>query len=382
MKTMGTGVPSHLGSEERVLLGSYYTPRKYVDLVGEWLKGILGEGDVILDPSCGYGAFFQLAPSFPRARFVGNDIDLGALAQARRDFPLVEFHAFNALSRISRRRYGVGGGEIMAIVGNPPYNDTTSLIGRRLKKSSGCSMDEDVRTRDLGLSSLLAYDKLQADWVAVLHPLRYLIKKANHKTCGRFFGNYRLCRHLVFSSQEFAGTSKAVGFPVLVALYKRSPGEGMPYDEVRKTRFHTVEGDSFCLAEMEFVSDCVNKYPNAIDASPRFSGYYFYTLRDINALRRCRTFLPGKCANAVAIPREKLPYYHYIDCFKHLAEAPYWAGNLDIPFQKKGFPAIADIAAKYSKSLHPEVFGDDLPAPSPGETAALRDYVNAAWKKA
>ena len=64
----------------------------------------------------------------------------------------------------------------MAIVGNPPYNDTTSLIGRRLKKSSGCSMDEDVRTRDLGLSSLLAYDKLQA-----IYPNLFALTRPNWK---------------------------------------------------------------------------------------------------------------------------------------------------------------------------------------------------------
>ncbi|MGN0866649.1 MAG: N-6 DNA methylase [Oligosphaeraceae bacterium] len=377
---MELGISNHLDSRGKVLLGSYYTPRKYVEAVAGWLKDSIEKGETILDPSCGYGAFFALEEFFPEARYIGNDIDGEAVRQAQANFPLVEFHCFSALKDVSREKYGIRKSDRLTIVGNPPYNDTTSLIGKTLKKLSESGMDPDIRTRDLGMSSLLAYDKLEADRVAVLHPLSYLIKRTNHRTCGRFFRNYSLKEHIVFSSQEFAGTSRTTGFPVMVALYERNPGKGIAYDDVLKTRFHTVEGDEFCLSEMEFITDLVRKYPNGAGAPPSFSGFYFYTLRDINALRRCRTFLCGRCSNAIAISLEQLPYYHYIDAFKHLVQAPYWAGNLNVPFQQKGFPEIAGIAERYSRSLHPEIFGHCIP-PSEEEVHTLKSYIDSSLGK-
>ena len=376
---MKLGISNHLDSRGKVLLGSYYTPNKYVETVARWLRNSIEKGETILDPSCGYGAFFAIEDFFPEARYIGNDIDAEAVRQAQANFPQVEFHCFSALKGVSREKYGLRKSDRLTIVGNPPYNDTTSLIGKELKKFSESGMDLDIRTRDLGMSSLLAYDKLKADKVAVLHPLSYLIKKTNHKTCERFFLNYSLKEHIVFSSQEFAGTSRTTGFPVIVALYERNPGKGIAYDDVLKNKFHTVEGDEFCLSEIEFITDLVDKYPNHADASLFFSGFYFYTLRDINALRRCRTFLNGRCSNAIAVSMEQLPYYHYIDAFKHLAQVPYWAGNLNVPFKKDGFQEIAGIAERYSKSLHPEVFGDCI-SPSEEEINVLKSYIDSSLK--
>src|SRR3989344_5858437 len=66
-------------------------------------------------------------------------------------------------------------------IGNPPYNDTTSIIRNSIKDTSiQDKIDADIKTRDLGMSFLLSYDKLKADYVCVLHPLSYLIKKAKH----------------------------------------------------------------------------------------------------------------------------------------------------------------------------------------------------------
>ena len=210
--------------------------------------------------------------------------------------------------------------------------------------------------------------------MAVLHPLSYLIKKANYQSGIRFFQNYRLRNHLIFSSQEFAGASPTSAFPVLVALYERAPGEGITYEEVLTQEFHTVEGDRFRLADMEFVTDYVVKYPRKTPPAADLSGHYFYTLRDINALRRCQTFLRQKSANAVAIPRAQLPFYQYIDAFKHLAQIPYWAGNLNVPFRKDDFPRIAPLAAKYSATRHADLFGESLPL-SKEELTTLKTYI-------
>lgn len=76
---------------------------------------------------------------------------------------------------------------------------------------------------------------------------------------------------------------------------------------------------------------------------------------------------------------EQLPYYHYIDAFKYLAQVPYWAGNLNVPFKKDGFQEIAGIAERYSKSLHPEVFGDCI-SPSEEEINVLKSYIDSSLK--
>jgi len=57
--------------------------------------------------------------------------------------------------------------------------------------------------RDLGISFLLSYNKLAADFVCVLHPLSYLIKKSNFEALWQFKDNYRLVDSVVISSGVF-----------------------------------------------------------------------------------------------------------------------------------------------------------------------------------
>ena len=337
------------------MLGSFYTPARYVRLAGDWLAEFgLDRGCAVLDPSCGYGAFFDLAARFPQNRYLGNDIDGDAVAAVVAQFPSVQTFQKNALAGVGRQMYGVGETERLVVVGNPPYNDVTSQINGEVKKRSRVEMDADVRSRDLGLSSLLAYSKLRADYVAVLHPLSYLIKRANFKAALPFFANYRLLRHVVFNSQEFAGTSKLAGFPVLVGFYARQAG-GMTYDEIRRLRFRTVEGDEFSVDQFQYISEFVRKYPSRRRPA---SGVLFYTMRDINALRRCRTFLASATANAVCVPQETLPFYCYVDCFKECLDAvPYYLGNFDIPVDAAGVERHRDELMAVSRWRHPEVFG-------------------------
>ena len=357
---MPTRVPSqcpvHLNAQERILQGSFYTPAKYVRLVGEWLREHgLTRDSVILDPSCGYGAFFELATQFPENRFIGNDIDEEAVSQVASHFPKVVTFRKNALADVSRKMYDISTEETLVIVGNPPYNDTTSQYQGKLKQTTKPLMDADVKSRDLGLSSLLAYTKLRADYVAILHPLAYLIKRANFQAAKPFFANYRLLHHVVFSSQEFAGTSKAAGFPVIVGFYEHHPDYGLGYDDVRQMAFTTAEGKSFSLGQFRYVSEFIRKYPSRSCAP---TGILFYTLRDINALRRCRTFLDKPTANALQVTPEQLPYYCYIDCFKdYLDEVPYYLGNFDIPIDLEQFTVCQDAVVAISQWKHPEIFG-------------------------
>ena len=370
---------SHLGVIGRVNLGSFYTPAKYVEMVAGWLKKYgIDHSWTIADLSCGYGAFFQLAdlPDFARCRFVGNDIDAEAVATAKKMFPRTEFTVQNTLCNVSRIKFHLGEDERVVIVGNPPYNDVTSQINQKIKTNE-VAIDSDIKTRDLGMSSLLAYDKLGAEYVAVLHPLSYLIKKANFNATGRFFRNYEMLEHVVFSSQEFAGTSKTTGFPVIVALYRRAEGRGLTYQAVQDIQFKTIEGDLFSLSGFDYVTDYVKKYPHNDRYEPEI---LFYTMRDINALKRSRTFIKERIVNAVDIKPEQLPYYCYIDCFKRYAKIPYWMGNFDIPFIKSEFADISDAVVLDAKVHHQEVFGAQ-PQPDKEVAQCIKDYIRRALKQ-
>ena len=149
-------VSRHLGVVGRVNLGSFYTPAKYVDIVGKWLLRYgVGRGWTIADLSCGYGAFFELGDvdGLSECRFVGNDIDPEAVEKAQGIFTNVVWSVRNALKDVSRKNFSFGATERLVIVGNPPYNDVTSQINQKVKTKE-FSIDADLKTRDLGMSSL------------------------------------------------------------------------------------------------------------------------------------------------------------------------------------------------------------------------------------
>ena len=371
-------VSRHLGVVGRVNLGSFYTPSRYVQLISKWLLSYgIGKGWTIADLSCGYGAFFELADveGLHECRYVGNDIDHDAIEKARTLFHNVHWSELNVLAEVSRSKFGIGNNEQLVIVGNPPYNDVTSQINQRIKVHQ-LPIDPDLKTRDLGMSSLLAYNKIAAEYVVVLHPLSYLIKKSNFSAAQKFFANYRLLEHIVFSSQEFAGTSRITAFPVIVAMYKRAEGEGLVYDDVVKMWFHTVEGATFSLSGFDYVTDEVDKYPGKCRYSPEI---LFYTMRDINALRRSRTFIRERIANAIDVNPEKLEYYCYIDCFKRYAEVPYYLGNFNVPFMRIDFASVSNDVKRIATYNHPEIFGVSC-APDAVAIERVKAYIKKSIK--
>ena len=366
-------VSRHLGVVGRVNLGSFYTPAKYVNIVAGWLlKHGVGRGWTIADLSCGYGAFFELGDveGLTACRFVGNDIDLEAVEKAQGIFTNVEWSVRNALMDVSRKNFGLDETERLVIVGNPPYNDVTSQINQKVKTKE-LPIDVDLKTRDLGMSSLLAYNKLKAEYVAVLHPLSYLVKKSNFSATRQFFSNYELIEHVVFPSCEFAGTSKISAFPVIVAMYRRNVGNGLSYDEIRSMWFRTVEGAEFSLSGFDYVTDEIEKYPGGRRYEPEI---LFYTMRDINALRRSRTFIKERIANAVDVDPRKLAYYCYVDCFKRYADVPYYLGNFNVPFIRSEFASVSNDVMAVSKSAHPELFGRENPPDSECEER-VKNYI-------
>ncbi len=353
----------HLSHKQKTNLGSFYTPPHLVRLVFDTLaKNISGNfADAVLEPACGYGAFF--AEKFPQknVRFIGADIDPVALTIASENFSNVEFKKINILSQISRSKFGINENEKLAIVGNPPYNDITSHVKNKIK-SEPCEIDSEIKTRDLGLSFMLAFAKLKPNYIAVLHPLSYLIKKTNFETLKSLMQNYELLDTVVFNSQEFSETSKTNGFPIVAAVYKKNE-QGTSYGQIIKRKFKTLEKQEFSISDYDYICKYISKYPSRNSNS---SDFKFFTMRDINALKRSRTFIKEDTANTIYIPQEKLPYYCYVDIFKDIAHnLPYYFGNLDIPFDKQSFEALKDDFFALSIAKHPDIFANRFSIPEP-----------------
>jgi hypothetical protein len=338
----------HLDHKNTINLGSFYTPEWLVDAVYNLIeKNAPNSSDYyILDTSCGYGGFLR------GSKAIGADIDKEAFSTAKASNPLHTYFNHNSLFEISRSQYNLKKDAKIIVVGNPPYNDTTSLIRNKIKKTK-FAHDADVVSRDLGISFLLSYDKITADFVCVLHPLSYLIKKANFKALRQFRNNYKLADSVVVSSGVFSATSKITSFPIIVAFYERNP-IGMDYEYIQHYKFKTDDDKSFSIKEYDTIGNYISKYPNHKIVDNKETVAWFYTMRDINALKRTATFLEKETYNAVRITPEKLPHYCYVDVFKdYIPHIPYYFGNSDIMINNEGFNELKPLFVSHSVKKHP-----------------------------
>lgn len=374
---------THLTFSQKTNLGSFYTPSALVARIYKMLSPWLEDCDVLLDSSCGYGAFFE--QPFPQndIRKIGGDIDAEALSVAQDRFSDVSFFNINALENVSRELYGISPRERLVIVGNPPYNDITSRVKQHLKTSLPTPMDDDIRTRDFGISFLLSFEKLDADFVAVLHPLSYLIKESNFKLLAPFMRRYSLCETLVVNSLEFSDTMKGSGFPIVLAVYKKSAA-GTSYQEIVRRKFRTIEGRVFSVSDFDYVCRYIPKYParfsrNHAGAPNR---YRFFTMRDINALKRSRTFIAEDSANTIIIPDGKLEYFCYVDIFKDFcATLPYFFGNFNVMFNRAEFEKIKSEFLVLSVAKHPDIFSKNFVQPTAARIAVAREHVRNYFSK-
>ena len=285
----------------------------------------LDKDTALLDSACGYGSFLG---NDIAGEVIGADIDGYAVAMARQLHPGVTVLHRNALVDVSRESFGVSGKRRLAVVGNPPYNDRTSQIRRDIKRNSGM-MDRDLRKRDLGLSFLMSYAKLRADVICVLHPLSYLIKRANFNLLRGFREFYDLRKGVLVSSGLFEENSAITRFPIVIALYVRS-SRGMSYEKIVRFPFRTEDGHELRLSEHDFIPKYVDKYPKK-NVAIMSDSLFFYPLRDINALKRNRTFVRNYKPNLIVVDKRHLDYYIYIDVFKrNLDRLPYYYGNCDV----------------------------------------------------
>jgi hypothetical protein len=315
----------HLNHIDKINLGAFYTPKRYIDIVWSMIEPFIDKDTVILDSSCGYGNFFENRTNY---KLLGNDIDKEAYNITKNIFKDIRLFNKNALSNINRSMFKIDKDDKLIIIGNPPYNDVTSIIRNRIKKET-IIIDSDIKTRDYGISFLLSYAKLQADTICVLHPLSYLIKPANFRLLKGLKDNYRLIDSTIIDSATFKETSKGISFPIIIALYKRD-NRGMNFEYIKEYKFKTLEEKTFRLSDFDFISNYIRKYPIK-GKTPKSDDILFWTMRDINALKRNRTFIDKYSYNTIIIDKSKLEYYIYVDVFKQFSShIPYYFGNLDV----------------------------------------------------
>ena len=338
----------HLQKRERVNLGSYYTPEECVRIAQDLLAPHLDKDAALLDSACGYGSFLE---NNNVREVIGVDIDEYAVAMARQLHPRATVLHRNALIDANRESLGIAASRRLAIIGNPPYNDRTSQIQRRLKQQAN-EMDSELRKRDLGLSFLMSYAQLRADVICVLHPLSYLIKKANFNLLRGFKEEYALQEGILVSSGMFEENSTTTQFPIVIALYARS-AQGMSYKDIVRFRFRMTKNDDVLkLDEHDFIPKYIDKYPRK-NVAITDDSLFFYPLRDINALKRNQTFMENYRPGLIVIDKKKLDYYIYIDVFKrNLHRLPYYYGNCDVfidqaLFEKHKGAFIADTVNRH-----------------------------------
>lgn len=300
----------HLKESERIKLGAFYTPEKIVSKVYELVEEYLNNSKVVvLDPAGGFGAFIW---KFQNYDYRIGEIDPLAVKYLKETFDSDRVFHTNALVDVKRSKYRIPEDAFLIVVGNPPYNDWTSLYKKGMK--GNFKMDSEVFDRDIGMAFLKAMNKLRADVICILHPMSYLIKKANFKRLETFFKFYTLLKAFIFPSFFFKWTSRSVGFPVLIALYIRDQ-KGFNWESLIKFPFTFLHnGATFKLIEIETTDGFINKYPRR-ELSP--IGLYFHTFRDINSILRNRDFLTKPTDLTIPLNYDNFPDYAYLIALKH-----------------------------------------------------------------
>lgn len=325
---------SHLPDNKKSNLGKYYTPKEIVEIMKEIVMPYITPSTYLLDMACGCGAFLDL---FDDCKIIGRDIDPQAV-EVLKLFKFYNVEVDNSLINVNRSKYGLNMEDKLIIIGNPPYNDTTSKnkrFGTNKKTKVDILTDNDVKSKDFGISFLKAYSKLNPEYVCVLHPLSYLIKKANFDQLAHFKENYILGRGIIFSSRLFKDLKDKTEFPVIIAFYKKG---NMNYDYVKSFQFDILNSDEkFSLNQFETIDDnkFIRKYPtkdplNKEKILTSDINLYMYNIRDTNSLIAGGNIMCDKShdVNYVTVQFEDLYKYAYLNCYKHFFPNNYMYGNL------------------------------------------------------
>lgn len=343
----------HLAKPNKIQMGGYYTPRELVDKVYDFIQPYLiryKKKLIIFDNAGGCGAFLS---GIQKYEYRIADYDSMACQYLKRNFDNDKIFCSNSLLDVNRLKYLIPSSSILIMIGNPPYNDTTSEFRNGEKGINLC--DDDLTDRDTGISFLKSYDKLKADIVCVLHPLSYLIKEANFKRLRSFKENYHLIKGEIFSSSLFEGTGSAK-FPILIALYERNTS-GMTFEHIYNFKFDVLAGNNkFTLSKYKTTDGYINKYPprkNDMQESP--IGLYYYTFRDINSLKKNTSFMTIKHYNGIVVTLENFYKYAYLYSFKNLfnPENAWLYGNISPLGNSEEIEKDKELYILYAVKKHP-----------------------------
>jgi hypothetical protein len=315
--------------EKKLDLGKYYTPEEITKTVYDITRSYLKSNSIILDTAAGTGAFLDY---FECNDVIAGDIDAISI-EVLKILGYENCIQSDALKKVSRSKYNIDSESHLIIVGNPPYNDITSLYKNKIKseKNGYDEIDPDVKCNDLGMSFIKSFNKLEADVICIVHPLSYLIKKKNFKTLKTFTDNYVLKRGIIFSSEKFKDTRKTP-FPILIALYEKN-SIGMDYKFILDFEFDLMnDEEKFILRKFETIDEenYIRKYPPKKD-SPQLSdmGLYIHNFRDLNSLITRGNFSENNdIEKFVPVLFKDFYKYAYLNCMRRYIEKDYKFGNL------------------------------------------------------
>ena len=355
---MQVHLAGHLPKDEIIHLGSYYTPEELVHKVYDFIQPYIdnkGKKVVLFDSAGGCGAFLF---GIKQCDYRIADRDLEACEFLKQHFDRQKVFHTNSLIEVSREKYFISPSTFLIMIGNPPYNDTTSEFKSGEKGQNIC--DEDLYDRDIGVSFLKSYHKPNADVVCVLHPLSYLIKETNFNRLRDFKDNYKLIRGNIFSSALFHGTGTGK-FPILAALYEKNV-DGTTFEDIKNFRFNILDSPkTFVLSNFKTTDGYINKYPprkNDVQKSP--IGLYYYSFRDFNSLKKNTSFFTKEHPNGIVVTLENFYKYSYLYSLKSLfnPEDAWLYGNLsplvhieDVEQNKKLYVLYAIKTNKVFKNM-------------------------------
>ncbi len=301
---------THLTKEDIIKNGSFFTPDNIVKIVYDMVTPYIKESSIIMDFGSGYGTFLNQFNKLNNV-IIGTEIDDKSYELLTNLFNN-RVYLENSLINVGRKKYNIKSSDDLIIIGNPPYNDVTSQYRKGNKGVIVC--DKDLEARDIGMSFLKCYNKLKANYICILHPLSYLIKKQNFRLLGDFTKNYKLIDAVIFSSKEFESIRKTNSeFPVIAALYKRT-AKGSEYEDIRNFNFKILNSSkTFCLNEILTIDGIVPKYPS----KDKQTKLQFWTQRDMNSLLRNTTFVKGPVNNGINVTLDNLYQYAWLYYLKN-----------------------------------------------------------------
>lgn len=330
---------SHLPDSKKANLGKYYTPKEIVETLKKRIAPKIKETTYVMDLACGCGAFLEL---FDDCHILGRDIDPQAI-EILDLFNFSNIGVDNTLLNVSRAKYGLKDDDDLIIIGNPPYNDTSSINKRysTKAKSKRDPEDPDIHCRDIGRSFMEAYAKLNPRYICVLHPLSFLIKRVNFQNMKYLKSNYVLEDAIIFKSTLFSDLYGGTPFPILIATYKRNE-EGMNYEYIKNFVFDIYgSNQKFSLANIQQAGhDYIHQTVTSVDLNNDSDiGLYHYNFRDINSLNKANfqnsSYRDEHHDTMLVVNYEDLWKYCYVNCIKKfllpmLTEGNYYIlGNLN-----------------------------------------------------